>query len=583
MTTPQEEALTGSAAKIADGEAVDWKHEADASPGLEPQIEGLARVARIADAWRGLGVTPEDDDAADAGGEPALFLWGELEAREKLGEGAFGEVFRAWDPTLQREVALKLRRDAGDGDSARAELAEARQLARVRHPHVLEIYGVDVRGGRAGLWTELVQGRTLEQELRARGRMSADEAALIGLDLCRALAAMHAAGLAHGDLKASNVMREDGGRIVLMDFGSAREIVSDGGAGAAGGALAARTSTPLSAAPEVLAGDPATAHSDLYALGVLLYRLATGQYPVNAASLAELRDKLARGERTALRTARPDLPTPFVTAVERAIELEPGNRWADAAAFERALALTLELAAPLAVPERVVAGAREKSRRGSGTPAMIAVLVFAVMALLYSQGVLWPRREAQLPPAAAPPVAAQPEQVSAPVTAAPQVEAAAPAEQAAVPFAQATLWRSRGGERAALVDGSHVAPGDHLFLEFEGAEALHVYVLDEDEQGETFTLFPVAGAELANPLAPSQRHRLPGERAGAPFDWVVTSAGGREHVLIVASRRRIAALDKLVAATEPAADSRQVAYAPVTDEAFTALRGIGGMAPSAPA
>ena len=574
MTTPEEEVLAGQAAKIADGEAVDWDRERSASPTLDPQLAGLERVARIAGAWRDLGVTPEDDDE-DSG--PVLFHWGDLEAREKLGEGAFGEVFRAWDPMLRREVALKLRRDAGEDDSARAELAEARQLARVRHPHVLQVFGVDVRDGRAGLWTELVRGRTLEHELRVRGAMSADEAALVGLELCRALAAVHASGLAHGDLKASNVMREDGGRIVLMDFGSVHELDS-------GMPGAARTGTPLSAAPEVLAGEPATAASDLYALGVLLYRLVTATYPVQASSLAELRERLARGERTPLRTARPDLPTAFVSAVERAIEPAPQARWADAASFERALVNALELAAAMAPADPLPAAARVAPRRRPVSFSMVAVLALAVIALLWSRGVIGPKPAALAnAPEGAPPATATAPPVAT-TTPAPAVTPAAPATNApaAIPFAEATLWRSRGEERSALVDGGSISPGDHLYLEFEGAEPLHVYVLDEDEKGETYTLFPVAGSDLANPLPTTARHRLPGKHGGSPFDWVVTSAGGHEHVLIVASRKPIAALDQLVASVAAADPSRPVNYASVGDETFATLRGIGGMEAAPP-
>ncbi|MFN8588356.1 MAG: serine/threonine-protein kinase [Candidatus Eisenbacteria bacterium] len=587
MTTRDEEALTAPAARIADGEAVDWARERDGSPGLGAELQGLERVARIAGAWRELGVTPEDD----APEEPVLFRWGDLEAREKLGEGAFGEVFRAWEPRLQREVALKLRRDAGEQESARAELAEARQLARVRHPHVVQVLGVDVRDGRAGLWTELVRGRTLEAELARRGPMGPDEAALIGLELCRALAAVHAAGLAHGDLKASNVMREDGGRIVLMDFGSVSEV-SDRAPGAAAGG-GSRTATALSAAPEVLAGERATPASDLYALGVLLYRLVTGAYPVQAATLDELRDKLARGDRTPLRAARPELPTAFVAAVERALESSPIERWQDAAAFERALVGALELASSFApadpLAERAERRAAAAPRRRAVSPVMIGALAFAIAALLWSRGAFGPGFSPQALAPAGPPAGKAPTAEVVPPAGAPASAATpAPSEPAAtaapngVPFAEATLWRSRGGERAALVTGASVSPGDHLFLEFEGAEPLHVYVLDEDEQGETFTLFPVAGSDLANPLPTSARHRLPGQRDGAPFDWVVTSAGGREHVLIVASRKPIAALDQLVASVAAAAPGRDVRYAVVPEEALATLRGIGGMA-AAPA
>jgi hypothetical protein len=157
-----------------------------------------------------------------------------------------------------------------------------------------------------------------------------------------------------------------------------------------------------------------------------------------------------------------------------------------------------------------------------------------------------------------------------------------PAARAAAPEVDALLFRSRDGVREPLESGARIGPGDQLSLEFTGSEPLHVYVLDEDEAGETFTLFPVPGGETTNPLTPGRRHVLPGTRDGVPFEWVVTSAGGREHVLVVASRAPLAPLERAVAAMPAAAPERPVAYARVPDEAIATLRGIGGMAAAAP-
>src|SRR5262249_58530632 len=110
----------------------------------------------------------------------------------------------------------------------------ARRLARVRHPNVVTVHGADLHDRRAGLWMEALRGRTLEERLRHEGPLGAREAALVGAELCGALAAVHGQGLVHGDVKTHNVMREgapgsarDAGRIVLMDFGSAHESTSD--------------------------------------------------------------------------------------------------------------------------------------------------------------------------------------------------------------------------------------------------------------------------------------------------------------------------------------------------------------------
>src|SRR5262249_8538823 len=128
----------------------------------------------------------------------ALTQWGPLSIAEKLGEGTYGEVFRAFDSRLEIDVALKLFR-AQEQRTSESFLDEARKLARVRHPNVLVVYGADVHENRVGMWTELLRGTTLEQIVTGQGPMSAREAANIGIDVCRALAAVHANGFVHGD------------------------------------------------------------------------------------------------------------------------------------------------------------------------------------------------------------------------------------------------------------------------------------------------------------------------------------------------------------------------------------------------
>ena len=246
-----------------------------------------------------------------------LFTWGHLQVLQKLGEGSFGEVYRAFDPVLERDVALKLRRaEQPEGVvGRRAILDEARRLARVRHPNVLTVHGADVHDGRVGLWTDLISGQTLEERLRQDGPLGAHEAALICIELCDALAAVHAQGLTHGDVKAANIMRERGGRVVLMDFGAVTEVPRCGSGGGA------TLGTPLVMAPEVLRGETPGTTADLYSLGVLLYRLVSGRYPVEAESVQELCEKHARGESVPLADRRPDLPTAFLEVVDRALEV----------------------------------------------------------------------------------------------------------------------------------------------------------------------------------------------------------------------------------------------------------------------
>ena len=266
------------------------------------------------------GRQSRDDDES----EPTAHAWGPFLLIERVGRGGFGEVYRARDFKLDREVAVKLlRTPAGDDSDYTAILREARLIAKVRHPNVVSVYGVERYDGRVGFWSDFVDGKTLADLQRIQGPFGARETATIGIELCRALSAMHSAGLLHRDIKASNVMREQGGRILLMDFGLSADMT---GGGASGG-------TPPYMAPELFKGAPASVASDIYAMGVLLFFLTTGRYPVDSIRVA--------GARRRLIDERPDLPETFTTAVETAIDPDPAKRFASAGEMLAALSKTV--------------------------------------------------------------------------------------------------------------------------------------------------------------------------------------------------------------------------------------------------
>jgi eukaryotic-like serine/threonine-protein kinase len=364
---------------VADGGPVDWDAiEASTDDERQRRLIGHLRlVAGLAEVHR---TTPDDDDkiaatlpSADAG--RVIPQWGHLLLLESVGEGTYGEVFRARDPWLDREVALKLLKPGAAGNVPAARLMhEARTLALVRHANVVTVHGADMHDGRVGLWMEFVRGRTLAAMVAAQGPLSANEAAVVGQELCRALGAVHAAGLVHGDIKAQNVMRGSGGRLVLMDFGAGQFVDGHRAAATRAGG------TPLYLAPEVLQGGEPTVRSDIYALGVLLYMLVTGEYPVQATSLDELRLAHLRGDRRRLRDVRPDLPDAFVAAVERALEPDPQRRFATAGEMLPALArvtsgsISARMAAILPEP-------RQRTWRSTRVPAYVtAALVLGLVA-----------------------------------------------------------------------------------------------------------------------------------------------------------------------------------------------------------
>jgi len=336
------------AESIADGASIDWE-ELDKLPVDDEvrRLMGVLRlVANIAEVHRSPvdDVSPRTDQIstalpADRSAEPSgvvdpsapLGQWGHLLLLRKIGEGAFGEVYHAHDTWLDHAVALKVfKRSVGGGGPSSRILHEARKLARIRHPNIVSVHGAESHNGRIGFWMDLIEGVTLDELVRA-GRMSDGEATYIGQEVCRALAAVHHAGMIHRDIKAQNVMRaSDGGRIILMDFGAGEFIKDLGTASRAQG-------TPLYLAPEIFFGGDATVQSDIYAVGVLLYYLVTGTFPVRAPSLPALIDAHKRGDRRRLRDQRSALSDQFVSIVERAIDPDPANRFVSVGEMDAAL------------------------------------------------------------------------------------------------------------------------------------------------------------------------------------------------------------------------------------------------------
>src|SRR4051794_20771964 len=157
-------------------------------------------------------------------------VWGPFTIFDCIGRGTFGDVYRAHDRRLDRVVALKLLRPDREFDTRITSevIDEGRLLAKVRHQNVVMVHGAERIDGRVGLWMEFVDGRTLEQELRATGPLSPASVIAIGIALCDALSAVHKAGLLHRDLKAQNVMRAADGRLLLTDFGAGRLLEGAG-------------------------------------------------------------------------------------------------------------------------------------------------------------------------------------------------------------------------------------------------------------------------------------------------------------------------------------------------------------------
>ncbi len=353
---------------IADGQSIDWQ-EAEATAANDEErerirsLEAISEIATFHRAWLAeAGLTGSLDDDEE---EPAEIpdRWGELEILERIGRGSFGDVYKAREPRLDRIVALKLIRPSRRRSEREEEtLREGRLLARVRHPNVATVHGAAGAEGRVGFWMEFLEGKNLAQLFEEKGRFEPREAAEIGVSLCRALMAVHGQGIVHRDVKAQNVVREEDGRIVLTDFGVGRDVRLDGEETSLSG-------TPLYLAPELFEGEAPSPASDLYALGVLLFYLVTGEFPISGGSLDELRAAHRERERRWLKEVRKDLPGTFVAAVERALDRDPKKR-GDETQLERELG-------------RFLGERQERKRKIRRSLLVVAILALIALAAVW--------------------------------------------------------------------------------------------------------------------------------------------------------------------------------------------------------
>ena len=323
-------------ASISDGRSVAWTGAAQTPPGARLEFAALDAIARIADFNRGLQRSPRQASAPRASLTLAVpesaVRWGELALLEKVGSGTSGEVWRAWDVRLQREVALKFptRLAARFGGDEPPLLAEARALARLRHPGVVAVYGIAEHDGRVGMWMELLRGQTLDATIQHQGRLRPAEVARIGYELAGALAAVHEAGLVHRDIKPANVILESGGRVVLTDFGLGQPHGTENEPGRFAG-------TPMFMAPELFTGAPSSQRSDLYALGLTLRWALTGRSPFKAKTLTALRAEVVGGSAFRLAEECPEASARLASAIEQAMAPVAAARYATAAELARAL------------------------------------------------------------------------------------------------------------------------------------------------------------------------------------------------------------------------------------------------------
>jgi serine/threonine protein kinase len=323
----------------------------------------------------------------------------------ELGRGGMGVVFLATDTTLDRRVAIKAVHPdlAAHPSIARRFLAEARTIARLRHPNIVGVHTAGTADGLLYYVMDEVRGESLRGRLTRERRLDPALVTRIVADVAAALDASGRAGVVHRDVKPENVLIEEGtGRAMLADFGIARAMAGESATTSTGRGVA--VGTPAYMSPEQATGEEVDARSDLYALGVVAYEMLAGHPPFQGPHRVVVSKHIAERP-TAIERARPDTPRPLAAAIMRALEKQPGDRWQTGEAFRAALAadpaaqrprsrrrrVAAALTIGLAIAGAVVGLASHAPRPPSGVNPRHSILILPFDNLRGDQSVEWLR------------------------------------------------------------------------------------------------------------------------------------------------------------------------------------------------
>jgi eukaryotic-like serine/threonine-protein kinase len=321
-----------------------------------------------------------------------MCLNGRYRLDAQIGAGGMSTVYRAFDTTLERRVAVKLmhREIASDSDQLERFRREARSVAQLSHPHIVGVIDAGEEDGRPYIVFEYVEGETLKDRIRRMGRLPVDEAIAYAIEIARALGAAHARGIVHRDIKPQNVLVDEEGSAKVTDFGIARSLDEEGLT--ADGRVLGTTDY---VSPEQALGHDVDGQSDIYSLGVVLYEMLTGDVPFHGENQVSVAMKHVREDLPDVQSVRPEVSARLAAVLDRMTEKDLGRRHPDAAAVEYDLedALAAEAARTgtstgeaTAVLRTLPADARRRLplRLRLRVPALLLVLMLAVAgAVLY--------------------------------------------------------------------------------------------------------------------------------------------------------------------------------------------------------
>lgn len=290
-------------------------------PGAEPAQGGNTFQGTVT------GAPPEDlSPVLDTKGKREFpSQLGCYRLSRKLGEGGMGAVFLAEDLSLQRQVALKVMRAdvASNSEAGQRFLREARSMAALKHDNIVTIYSVGEDKGIPFLAMELLKGISLDAFLKSGKPLTIKSILRIGREIARGLGVAHAKGLIHRDIKPGNIWLEaPAGRVKILDFGLARPAAEAGVITASG----IMVGTPHYMSPEQGRGETMDARADLFSLGVLLYRMTTGQLPFKGTTLMAVLMAIGMEHPPSVSSLKRDVPLRFSRLIERLIAKKPNDR-----------------------------------------------------------------------------------------------------------------------------------------------------------------------------------------------------------------------------------------------------------------
>src|SRR6202049_240966 len=324
---------------------------------------------------------------------------GPYEIQSPLGAGGMGEVYRARDTRLGRDVAIKVLPAAfsRDQDRLRRFEQEARAAAALNHPNILAVYDIGTYQDSPYMVAELLEGETLGQRIQARP-VPARKATDYALQIVRGLIAAHDKGIVHRDLKPDNIFLTSDGRIKILDFGLAKLTLTEGDfASADSPTLASQThagvvlGTVAFMSPEQVRGKPADVRSDLFSLGAILYEMVSGKRAFSGDSAADTMSAILKEEPAPLAETQPNVPPGLVRIVEHCLEKNPVDRFQSA----RDVAFALDAFSGSSTPSATAVALPSAPRKWHAGPALTGLGAGALLAaILFFVG----RQTAPVPP-----------------------------------------------------------------------------------------------------------------------------------------------------------------------------------------